>query len=189
MTRGRSTLGRRAFLVGTGSLLALGTGAGAAGALGGPDELARQLDEVRAATSGYRDVDAARAAGYTPLLGYFPGMGFHFAGPDGPLGATRASPPLLVYATDGSYCPDPGDLHEPERDDDLVLAGVEYLVAGDRTAAPPNVFADEASPRRLRVTEADGWHFEADLGITGLHAWVHRGNPAGVFHPTNPTID
>lgn len=183
------SLGRRAYLKVTGSFLALGTSVGGASARGGADELARQLDEVRAATRAYRDVETARSDGYTPLLGYFPGMGFHFTAPDGPLGAERADPPLLVYSTDGSYAPAPGDLHDPDHDDHLILGGVEYLVPGDQSDAPPDIFADESSPQTLQVTEADGWHFEADLNVTGLHAWVHRGNPAGVFHPTNPTID
>lgn len=189
MTGTGSAIGRRTCLKTAVSCLALGTGVGVASARGRLDELARQLDEVRAATQAYRDVGTARSDGYTPLLGYFPGMGFHFTAPHGPLGAERTDPPLLVYFTNGSYDPAPGDLHDPSHDDDLVLGGVEYLVAGDRSDDPPNLFADESSPRTLLVTEADGWHFEADLSITGLHAWVHRGNPAGVFHPSNPTID
>lgn len=153
------------------------------------DELPRELGEVHEATSTYRDVQTVRSKGYEPLLGYFPGMGFPFTNRDPPFGTDRNDPPLLVYFTNGSYNPEPGAMHDPDQDDDLVLAGVEYLVPGDQETAPPDVFADEASSRALKVTEAEGWHFEADLGVTGLHAWVHRGNPAGVFHPTNPTID
>jgi hypothetical protein len=144
---------------------------------------------VRAATRRYRNVETARAAGYEPLLGYFPGMGFHFTNRTPPLGTDRNDPPLLVYFTDGSYNPEPGAPHDSEHDDDLVLGGVEYLVSGDREDDPPDIFADESGSRELKVTEEEGWHFEEDLGITGLHAWVHRGNPEGVFHPTNPTID
>lgn len=180
---------RRMYVKLVGSALTLGAGSGLAGAQGGSEALSRQLEGVRAATRRYRDVEMAREDGYVPLLGYFPEMGFHFTDRDPPLGANRNDPPLLVYFPNGSYNPEPGDLHDRERDDDLVLGGVEYLVAGDQEEMPPNIFADESSPRKLQVTEAQGWHFEADLGITGLHAWVHRGNPAGVFHPTNPRID
>lgn len=182
-------LGRRAVLTGVGSGLALGSVGGLAAASQGSSKLSRQLNELRAATRSYRDVGAARADGFRPLLGYFPGMGFHFTDRDPPLGADRRDPPLLVYYTTGNYQPDPGDPHDPGRDDDLVLGAVEYLVAGNRADTPPDIFADQENPRELPVTEAEGWHFEADLGVTGLHAWVHRGNPAGVFHPTNPTID
>lgn len=182
-------LPRRRILEVIGCGVALGTSAALAGAQEESDELSRQLTRVREVTRAYRDVGTARADGYEPLLGYFPGMGFHFTDRDPPLGADRDDPPLLVYFTNGSYHPEPGESPDPERDDDIILGGVEYLVAGDREADPPDLFADEGSARELQVTEAAGWHFEEDLGITGLHAWVHRGNPAGVFHPTNPTID
>lgn len=93
-----------------------------------------------------------------------------------------------VYSTNGSYNPEPGEEHDPDHDD-LVLGAAEWLVPGDREDEPPNIFDDEESHRELQVTEEEGWHFEEEEGFTGLHAWVHRGNPAGVFHPTNPEID
>lgn len=189
MTTKNTFFGRRRVLKTIGWGVALGASTGPVGAQEQGDELSRQLNGVRAATGDYRDVDTARADGYEPLLGYFPGMGFHFTDRDPPLGADRECPPLLVYFTNGSYNPEPGDQHDCDRDDDLILGGVEYLVAGNQEADPPNIFADEESSRELQVTESEGWHFEEDLNITGLHAWVHRGNPAGVFHPTNPRID
>lgn len=153
----------------------------------GNDALTEQLNAVREITRPYRDIDTARAEGYVPASPYVPGMGFHFA--DGPpFGTTLEDPGILVYFTDGSYDPDPGDPHDPTRDDDLVLGAVEWLVPGDRSSTPPNIFDDESSHRDLQVTEAEGWHFESGEGFTGLHAWVHRGNPAGVFHPTNPEV-
>lgn len=171
----------------TGGLF-LGSYAGPASAQNGTDRLVHELDAVRAETRAYRDIQTARADGYTPVSPYVPGMGFHFA--DGPpFGTALTDPGILVYFTDGSYDPAPGDPHDSARDDDLVLGAVEWLVPGDQTADPPDVFADEGSPRRLQTTEEEGWHFESAEGFTGLHAWVHRGNPAGVFHPTNPTID
>lgn len=179
---------RRAISILVGGV-ALGSTSGLATASEEGAELSQQLNAVRTTTREYRDITTARAQGYEPLLGYFPGMGFHFTDRNPPLGADRNDPPLLVYVPTGSYNPEPGELHDPEHDDDLILGGVEYLVAGNQEADPPDIFADVGSRRELPVTEAEGWHFEADLGITGLHAWVHRGNPAGVFHPTNPTID
>lgn len=178
---------RRAVLRAIGGGLAVG-GVGVAAASGRPDELSQQLNEVRAVTRRYRDLETARTDGYVDISGYVPEMGFHFA--DGsPFGATLDDPGVLVYFTTGSYDPDPGDRHDPEHDDDIVLGAAEWLVPGDQEDNPPNIFNDEDSPRNLKVTEADGWHFEAHEGFTGLHAWVHRGNPAGVFHPTNPNID
>lgn len=153
----------------------------------GTDELAAELNTVRSLTREYRDLETARADGYVAVSPYVPGMGFHFA--DGPpFGATLEDPGVLVYFTNGSYNPEPGEDHDSEHDDDLILGAVEWLVPGDQADDPPNIFSDESSRRELRVTEEEGWHYEEHEGFTGLHAWVHRGNPAGVFHPTNPEI-
>jgi hypothetical protein len=185
MTPTRQT--RRTVLKTLGGGLVLGA-LGAVPASARPDDLSHQLNTVRAVTRKYRDIEAARADGYVALSPYVPGMGFHFA--DGPpFGTDLEDPGVLVYFTNGSYNPAPGDSHDPEHDDDLVLGAVEWLVSGDQEDNPPNIFNDEESPRNLKTTEEEGWHFESAEGFTGLHAWVHRGNPAGVFHPTNPTID
>lgn len=152
------------------------------------DELSQQLNTVRALTGKYKDIETARNEGYAAVSPYVPGMGFHFA--DGPpFGTDLEDPGVLVYFTNGSYNPDPGAKHDPDHDDDLILGAVEWLVPGDQEGNPPDIFSDENSPRNLLVTEEDGWHFEDEEGFTGLHAWVHRGNPAGVFHHTNPNID
>lgn len=155
---------------------------------GNPAKLAQQLNTVRQVTKKYRDLETAREDGYGAISPYVPGMGFHFA--DGPpFGTDLEDPGVLVYYTNGSYNPDPGEFHDPERDDDLILGAVEWLVPGDQEENPPNIFNDEDSPRNLKVTEEEGWHFESAEGFTGLHAWVHRGNPAGVLHHTNPNIE
>lgn len=171
---------------------------------GNPAKLAQQLNTVRQVTKKYRDLETAREDGYVAISPYVPGMGFHLAAPaeaPNPFGTELENPGVLVYYTNGSYNPDPGEFHDPERDDDLILGAVEYLVQCNKEANPPNIFDDEDSPRNLKVTEEEGWHFEdeellgvgldceEDVGFTGLHAWVHRGNPAGVFHDTNPNIE
>lgn len=163
-------------------------GAAAVPASAGGDELSHQLDTVRCVTRKYRDIETARDDGYGAVSPYVPGMGFHFAnGP--PFGTKLEDPGVLVYFTNGSYNPDPGEQHDSNHDDDLILGAVEWLVPGDREDDPPDIFNDEDSQRNLKVTEEEGWHFEEEEGFTGLHAWVHRGNPAGVFHHTNPNID
>lgn len=156
----------------------------------GPAMLAQQLNAVRNATKKYKSIEAAREDGYAAVSPYVPGMGFHFA--DGPpFGTDLEDPGVLVYFTNGSCTPDPGqELADSDcDDDDLILGAVEWLVPGNQENNPPNIFDDEGSPRHLKTTEEEGWHFESTEGFTGLHAWVHRGNPAGVFHPTNPNID
>lgn len=179
-------LSRRTVLKTSGAALLFGVAAEPASAT--DDKLTKQLNTVRELTRKYRDLETARAENYADISGYVPGMGFHFA--DGPpFGTDLEDPGVLVYFTNDSYNPEPGDSHDPAHDDDLVLGAAEWLVPGDQSGNPPNIFSDESSHRDLQVTEAEGWHFEHEEGFTGLHAWVHRGNPAGVFHPTNPTID
>ena len=154
----------------------------------GPAKLSHELNTVRAITRKYNDIETAREEGYVAISPYVSGMGFHFA--DGPpFGTDLEDPGVLVYFTNGSYNPAQGDFHDPARDDDLILGAVEWLVPGDQEDDPPDIFHDEDSPRNLKTTEEEGWHFESEEGFTGLHAWVHRGNPAGVFHPTNPNIE
>lgn len=176
---------RRTVLSTLGGGLLYGTAVGPATA--GDDQFSEQLNTVRAVTRKYRDIETARADDYEAVSPYVSGMGFHFA--DGPpFGTDLEDPGVLVYYTTGSYNPEPGEEHDPEHDDDLVLGATEWLVPGDREDAPPDIFADEESHRSLRVSEDEGWHFEEE-GFTGLHAWVHRGNPAGLFHPTNPNVE
>lgn len=177
---------RRTVLKTIGGGLLVGTAAVPASA--GDDQLSNQLNAVRDVTRKYRSIETARDDGYGAVSPYVPGMGFHFA--DGPpFGTDLEDPGVLVYFTNGSYNPNPGEEHDPAHDDDLILGATEWLVPGDQEDDPPNIFNDEESPRHLQVTEEEGWHFEDAEGFTGLHAWVHRGNPAGVFHPTNPEID
>jgi hypothetical protein len=168
--------------------LVAGAAIGPASATKGSDTLSHQLNTVRAVTREYKDIETARADGYAAISPYVPGMGFHFA-VGSPFGTDLTDPGVLVYFTNGSYNPAPHDPHNPDRDDDLILGAVEWLVPDDQESDPPNIFADEGTSRELKVTEEEGWHYESSGDFTGLHAWVHRGNPAGVFHPTNPNVD
>lgn len=164
------------------------------------DELSRQLNEVRHASKKYRDVSVARADGYGVLpftvSPYTPEMGFHFVNPqlmaaDESASVDLSAPPILVYYTTGNYDVGPGSIHDPDDDDKLRLGAVEFGHVGDEgpPGTPMDLFADEDASRTLKVTEAEGWEWVPGPDITALHVWVHRNNPAGVFHPTNPTLD
>ncbi len=160
------------------------------------NDLAHELNSVRKATQQYKDVGAARDDGYAVVAPYVPEMGFHFVNPglfapDADATVDITEPAILVYATTGNYRPEPGDVHDENRDSDLRLAAVEYGHLGDDgpPGTPANYFSDETATRNLKVSEEEGWEWTPGPDITALHVWVHRGNPAGVFNPTNPTID
>ncbi len=190
-----SAVSRRTALRAIGGGLVLATAVGPASARS--NQLARELNGVRAATRRYRDVSVARADGYGAVVSpYVPAMGFHLINP-GLLAADAdeeidvTEPPILVYYTTGNYDPGPGGFHDPARDDDLRLGAVEYGHLGDDgpPGTPANYFSDENASHNLEVSEEEGWEWTPGPNITALHVWIHRGNPAGVFHPTNPTID
>lgn len=159
------------------------------------DELTRQLLDVRAATRPYwADVAHAREDGYDGEISpYTPGMGFHFVNPglvaeDEDAAVDLAAPAILVYVPTEGYDPAPGDEHDPERDNDLVLAAVEYAHAGTEDASM-DLFADEDADPSPQHSEENGWHFVEGAGVTALHVWVPHWNPAGVFHPTHPAAE
>lgn len=133
----------------------------------------QQLAALRAATAPYHDFDAATAAGLwdTPITGCLAtaagGMGYHYAKLDnfGTLDATR--PQALLF--------------EPERDGSMRLVGVEFIVPD---GGAPGV-ADSAPPPPLFGQSFD---YVPAFDVWGLHAWVWRYNPAGLFAAWNPQV-
>ncbi len=162
------------------------------------------LDEVRAVAEKYRDVNVAKAEGYTTdnkcvtaeMLGHpapLGAMGLHYVRrdllglPDKPAGRVSGTgthtdfrnPAMLVY--------------EPQPDGSLELVAVENLVfasawhdgAGNRE--PPR-FHGRTWPLlkddpRTKLDEAHGWepHYEQ-------HLWVFRDNPNGAYSPFSPKV-
>ena len=157
------------------------------------------LAEVRALASKYRDVNVARAEGYTTdnkcvtaaMLGHPAeqgAMGLHYVRRDllglPPAPAQPAAPGVKVGGT-GTHVDfrRPAMLvYEPQPDGSLVLVAVENLVFRDSWhkvhKAPPK-FHGRAFPLlednpATALDEAHGWepHYEQ-------HLWVFRDNPNG----------
>lgn len=174
--------------------LVVGSVAAPVSAQGGSATLSQQLNTVRSATKKYRDVQQARDDGYDEFISpYVPGMGFHFEdhdrfAEDEDAAHDLTNPGVLVYQTNGNYNPDPFQPHDPARDDDLLLGTAEFIHKGTPDA-DADYFDDENANRNVKTSEADGWNQVPGTGHTGLHTWVHRGNPDGVFAPFNPTVD
>jgi hypothetical protein len=131
-------------------------------ATGGPV----RLGHVRSATKAFKHVPAAVAAGYEPFLDCFDlpgvgGMGQHYV--KGPLDGEvdPLEPEALVY--------------EIRRSGRLRLVGVEYVVPGDAVTEAPELFGQT-------------FHFNGDLGVWVLHAWIWQRNPAGTFEDYNPKV-
>jgi hypothetical protein len=140
---------------------------------------ASQIAQLRRLVAPFHDFEKAKAAGWstqiTPCLkaGDLPStpgtgaMGFHYAKlsliQDG--GKVRLLEPEAL-------------LFEPQKNGKLRFVGVEYLVQFSdvpSTAAAPTLLGQRFAP----VPEA---------GVWGLHIWVGRHNPAGIFEPWNPKV-
>jgi hypothetical protein len=135
-------------------------------------------ETIRDVTEAFRDVQAAKDAGYVPASPCVSGpqegaMGFHYAKPeligDGQVDAT--TPELLTY--------------EQGPNGKLQLLGVEYLVlAADWDAGhdvPPSLggqlFHFVGSPNRYRLP-----------AFYELHVWAWRENPNGTFADFNTNV-
>jgi hypothetical protein len=160
-------------------VLAITATGGATALAGGSPELRR----AKTATGHFRDVRAAKAAGYGPLVDANaiacidkPGMGamgIHYVNKtlvgDADVHAKR--PEVLVY--------------EPRRHGRLRLVAREYVVfqsAWDAAhSSPPSLFGQRfdftPSPNRYGLP-----------AFYSLHAWIWKHNPAGTFAMWNPRV-
>lgn len=144
-----------------------------------PAETRALLRQARRATRVYRDVAAARTAGYAqagacaedPKYG---AMGIHYENPryvsDGVLDLTR--PELLVY--------------QPTRSGKLRLGALEYFqVDADQDLATdtdrPWLFGMPFDGPMLGHSTEMPIHYD-------LHVWLYRHNPAGRFAMWNPSV-
>ncbi len=143
------------------AMAAIATAAVAIPALAGQSE----LSQVRAATARYHSVTQAEMAGYGSFLDCFDsangGMGQHYV--DGSIIDDGVADPLrpeaLVYEV--------GPM--------LTLVGVEWVEVGAASDTPLVLFEEE-------------FHYNSNLGVWALHAWIWRDNPDGMFADFNPEV-
>lgn len=142
-----------------------------AGNQGGDAQMQQDLATLRAVTAPFHRFEAAQDAAYStkitscmadPMLG---GMGFHYGNVgliDGTLEVNK--PELLLY--------------EPEKDGKLRFVAVEYVLPytfRSRSAEPPVLFGQQ-------FKQNDRFQ------LWGLHVWVGRENPSGIFASWNPRV-
>jgi hypothetical protein len=122
----------------------------------------RQLAAVRQATVQFRHMTEAEllARGYVNTQICVPGMGIHFVDFDA---IDETVDPLRPEAL----------VYEPKPHGRLQLVAVEYLARGSDS---PVLFG-----RTMH-------EFELPFADWELHAWVWKGNPAGVFESMNPNV-
>ena len=194
------TIGRKFELCFVAATLSVAGGCAAA-------EKEPSLAEVRAIAEKYRDVNVAKAEGFTTdnkcvtaeMLGQpaaMGTMGLHYVRRDVLGLPPKPSPPGggRVHGT-GTHTDfrEPAMLvYEPQPDGTLQLVAVENLVFADAwhsaSGAEPPKFHGRAWPLlkddpATKVDEAHGWepHYEQ-------HLWVFRDNPKGAYSPFNPKV-
>jgi hypothetical protein len=135
----------------------------------------RDLAALRRAIGPYHNVKAAERGGWNFVIPNLDGslcfetsaggMGFHYADTDliGDGVVDAAHPEALLF--------------EPQQNGRLRLVAVEYLVpiALWTGAEPPRLYGQE-------FPEVPGF------GVYGLHVWVGKENPAGLFTAYNPMV-
>ena len=130
----------------------------------------RELAALRRATAPFRDFGKATAAGWsaqiTPCMtSAAGGMGFHYGNTALFDAVARVEVPELL-------------LYEPDQNGRLRLVAVEYIIpytAHSRSSTPPILFG-------LPFTRNDTFQ------LWGLHAWVWKDNPSGIFADWNPRV-
>jgi hypothetical protein len=153
-------------------------GAGAPSqAIGQAETEGALVAELRRATARFHRIEVALAEGYaqgSPCEATSAGgMGMHFS--------TRS---LIDGVVDPAY---PEVLmYEPQKNGDLRLVGVEFVVrasAWDAANSSPPTYAGQTFEDR-RAPGSGGPPFPN----YGLHLWVWQNNPSGLFAPWNPTV-
>jgi hypothetical protein len=135
-----------------------------------PDPRDETVAVLRQATDRYHDLSAAVADGFVFLHGCENRPG------EGPVGMVYVHPERLM---DGKIDPASPDalIYEPGATGSATLVGVEFAIPYTRWTQP-------GRPQFLGAT----FQAEDEFGVFGLHAWVWRDNPRGLFAESNPRV-
>ncbi len=129
------------------------------------------LNEVRAVTEPYHNIDNALADGWDtfisscvehPELG---GMGYHVGRMDFMDGRTNYLEPQVL-------------LYEPLEDGSLEFIGVEYIIP----------FAIHSADSDPPMTLGQHYHQNPVQEIWALHVWTEKDNPTGMYSDWNPNV-
>jgi hypothetical protein len=133
----------------------------------------KDLARLRQATAAFQRFDSASHAGWSAPItacmtdpGGAGGMGFHYGNVGLINGTVTVDKPQLL-------------LYEPEQNGRLRLVAVEYIIPYTfipRSADPPVLFGQ-------KFAQVDAFQ------LWGLHAWVWKENPSGMFAAWNPNVN
>ncbi len=130
----------------------------------------RDLATLRQATAHFQQFERAKHAGWSAKItdcmsSPAGGMGLHYGNTALIDGSVRVDEPELL-------------LYEPEKHGRMKLVAVEYIIPYtqvSRDAAPPVLFHQE-------FTQNDTFQ------LWGLHVWVWKENPSGLYADWNPRV-
>jgi hypothetical protein len=135
-----------------------------------PAEENTTLATLRRATSRYHDLQAAIADGFVFL------HGCEVREEGGPVGTVYVHPQRVMDGAIDPSLPD-GLIYEPTGTDSPRLVAVEMAV-------PLATWTTPQAPTFLGAT----FQREDEFGVFGLHIWLWRDNPKGLFAETNPNV-
>ena len=133
------------------------------------DISARTLATLRAATARYHNLKTATDDGFVFL------HGCESRPDEGPVGAVYVHPGRLDGVIDPAL-PE-ALIYEPRENGGASLVGVELAVpyVAWTNAEPPQFLGASFQP-------------EDEFGVWGLHVWLWRQNPEGLFAESNPRV-
>ena len=127
-----------------------------------------EINQVKAATAKYADVNVAEAEGFFDASGFVPNMGHHFILPpriDDTFELEK--PEILLYA--------------PNASGEMEFLGVEYAVPIENLDNP-------GSPPEGFTGGLDEWEINPNLSQWQLHVWILKENPEGIFKAHNHAV-
>jgi len=140
---------------------------------GDGSSLERDLATLRRVTAPFHSFTVASAAGWGAQItgcmvdpGGTGGMGFHYGNVAYIDGTAQVDKPQLL-------------LFEPRAGGRMELVAVEYIIPYTfhaRSAAPPVLYGQQ-------FQQVDSF------GLWGLHVWIWKRNPSGLFAPWNPRVN
>lgn len=140
------------------------------------EDISTALDLLKASVAPFKDLEAAKSAGWNLQ----PGLDYCFDNPGvGGMGIHYINAGMLDTSLD-PLKPE-AMVYQQGADGSLTLGAVEWIVPADAWDA-------EAHGQLLPELLGHHLHLNSALGVYVLHAWIFTDNPAGMFEDWNPNV-